>query len=161
MALKDEINKEPENTDTGKLSDAEEKDLSIMVNLAKNMIDDDGINVIKSAENSKDQGQVIGQFLFQLGSALAEKLSGMVDISPRIMLAEGGWVEQVSDYLQQDYGIPKNVMDRAELYVGGMAQQMATSQQSGAAPQEGAAPPQGAPAPVEQAPPTMPQQGVA
>lgn len=146
---------------TKSLSKSEAQDLSIMTNLAKNMIDDGGIDVIKSAEQSRDPGQVIGQFLVQLGEQLAEKLSGMVDISPRIMLTPGGWVEQISDYLQDEYGIPKNVMDRAELYVGGMAQQMATSQQSGAATQEGAAPPQGAPAPVEQAPPTMPQQGVA
>ena len=157
MALKDEINKEPENTDTSKLSDAEEKDLSIMVNLAKNMIDDDGINVIKSAENSKDQGQVIGQFLFQLGSALAEKLSGMVDISPRIMLAEGGWVEQVSDYLQEEYGVPKDIMDRAEIYIGGTAQSVGLAElekQQGGAPQ-GAVPPAG----PEQMPPTLPQPG--
>lgn len=160
MAIKDQLETENEQGQAGaQLNDSEEKDLSIMVNIAKSMIDDEGIKVIKSAENSKDQGQVIGQFLFQLGSTLAEKLSGTVDISPRIMLAEGGWVEQISDYLQQDYGIPKNVMDRAELYVGGMAQQMATSQQSGAAPEQ--APPQGAPAPAEQAPPMMPQQGVA
>ena len=152
MAIKEQLTEQEPQTD--KLTDAEEKDLSIMVNLAKNMIDDDGINVIKSAENSKDQGQVIGQFLFQLGSTLAEKLSGMVDISPRIMLAEGGWVEQISDYLQEEYGVPKNIMDRAEIYVGGMAQQMATSQQAGAQGQQ-------PPTPVEQAPPTLPQQGVA
>lgn len=153
MAIKDELEKE--DTPDGTLHEKEEKDLSIMVNLAKNMIDDEGIKVIKSAENSKDQGQVIGQFLFQLGSTLAEKLSGMVDVSPRIMLAEGGWVEQVSDYLQEQYGIPKDVMDRAELYIGGMAQQMAQGQQGGS-PQ---AAPAGQPPAPEQQPPMMPQQG--
>lgn len=76
----------------------------------------------------------------QLGMQLSEKLSGMVDISPRIMLAEGGWVEQVSDYLQEEYGVPKNTMDRAEIYVGTTVQQM---------PQQGAAP--------NQAQPLMPQ----
>ena len=154
MAIKDELQQEetqdtPENE---KLADAEEKDLSIMVNLAKNMIDDEGINVIKSAENSKDQGQVIGQFLFQLGSSLAEKLSGMVDVSPRIMLAHGGWVEQVSDYLQEEYGIPKDVMDRAEMYVGGMAQDMANSQQASAEQQ--------APQQAQPQAPVMPQGGM-
>lgn len=152
MAIKEQLTKEE--TPEGQLTAPEEQDLSIMVNLAKNMIDDGGIEVIKSAEKSKDQGQVIGQFMFQLGSQLAEKLSGMVDVSPRIMLIEGGWAEQVSDYLQEEYSIPKDIMDRAELYIGGMAQEMANAQQAGQQP------PQGAPAP-EQAPPMMPQQGVA
>lgn len=150
MAIKDQLETENEQGQAGaQLNDSEEKDLSIMVNIAKSMIDDEGIKVIKSAENSKDQGQVIGQFLFQLGSTLAEKLSGTVDISPRIMLAEGGWVEQVSDYLQETYGVPKDVMDRAEIYVAQSAQQMSQAQQ---APQQGAA----APAPPA---PAMPQQG--
>lgn len=146
MAIKDQIieAEAPETDDT--LNDSEEKDLSIMVNLAKNLIDDEGINIIKQAEKSKDQGQVVGQFLFQLGSQLAEKLSGQVEISPRILLAEGGWVEQVSDYLQEEYGVAKNVMDRAEMYIGGMAQQMANNQKGGQ-PQPGA----------EQAQPAMPQ----
>ena len=151
MAIKEQI---VEQEEEGVLSKSEQQDLSIAVNLAKNLIDDGGSEVIKSSETSKDQGQVIGQFLFQLGSQIAEKLSGMVTISPRIMLIEGGWVEQVSDYLQEEYGIPKDIMDRAELYIGGMAQEMAASQQGGGAPQ-GAAPAAG----PEQAPPTLPQPG--
>lgn len=133
------------------LTDEEEKDLSIMVNLAKNMIDDGGIEVIRKAENSKDPGQIVGQFLFQLGGQLIEQLSGKVDVSPRVLLVEGGWVEQVSDYLQEEYDVPKNVMDRAEIYVASTAQQMAQTQQ-----QEQAQQPPGAP-PVA-APPAMPQQ---
>ena len=154
MAIKEKLM--AEETPEGQLTAAEEQDLSIMVNLAKNMIDDGGIEVIKSAEKSKDQGQVIGQFMFQLGSQLAERLSGMVDVSPRIMLIEGGWAEQVSDYLQEEYQIPKNIMDRAELYIGGMAQEMAAAQQGGGAP-EGAAPaPEAGP---EQQMPPMPMPG--
>jgi len=160
MAIKDNLTEQPE-VKQERITDSEEKDLSIMVNLAKNMIDDEGINVIKSAENSKDPGQVIGQFLIQLGGTLIEKLSGMVDISPRILLIEGGWVEQISDYLQEEYGVPKNTMDRAELYVGGTAQQMANAKQQQAAGQAAQAPaiPQEQTAP--QIAPEMPQQGVA
>lgn len=154
MNLKEQLT--PEETPEGQLTKAEEQDLTIMVALAQNMIDDSGIDVIKSAEKSKDQGQVIGQFMFQLGSQLAEKLSGMVDVSPRIMLVEGGWAEQVSDYLQEEYQIPKNIMDRAELYIGGMAQEMAAAQQGGGAP-AGAAPAQ--PAGPEQQMPPMPMPG--
>lgn len=159
MAIKEKLTEQPEASQE-ELTDSEEKDLSIMVNLAKNMIDDEGINVIKSAENSKDQGQVIGQFLLQLGSSLGEKLAGTVDISPRILLIEGGWVEQVSDYLQEEYGIPRTIMDRAEMYIGGMAQQMATSQQQQAAGQAPPMPQEQAP-PPQQPMPEMPQQGVA
>lgn len=146
---------------TESLSTAEEQDLSIMVNLAKNMIDDGGVDVIKSAEQSRDPGQVIGQFLVQLGEQLAEKLSGLVDVSPRIMLIPDGWVEQISDYLQEEYGMTKDVMDRAEIYIGTSAQQMADTEDRAATPQLPVAAQQGAAAPVEQAPPTMPQQGVA
>lgn len=155
MALRDEVMREKEMPlqEDGQLTKAEQQDLSIAVNLAKNLIDDGGFEVVKSAEKSRDPGQVVGQFLLQLGDQLTEKLSGKVDISPKIMLIEDGWVEQVSDYLQEEYGIPKDVMDRAEIYVGGMAQKMAESQQSGQL--QGQAPQQ-----PEAAPPTMPQQGM-
>ena len=154
MAIKEQIVEQAPQGEA--LTDAEEKDLIIAVSLAQNLIDDGGIDVIKSAETSKDQGQVIGQFLLQMGEQIAEKLSGMVDISPRIMLAEGGWVEQISDYLQEEYQIPKVIMDRAEMYVGGMAQNMSLTEQEKA--QQGG----GAEAPVPAAPPApmLPQPGV-
>lgn len=128
------------------LTDEEEMDLDIMVNLAKIMIDEGGYKVIEQAEGSSDPGQVIGQFLVQLGSQIAEALPEEAKPSPRIMLAEGGWVEQVSDYLQEEYDVARDVMDRAEMYIGGAAQSIAQGQQAGQqqapAPQ---APPQGGP----------------
>lgn len=153
MALKEQLPAQEQEKES--LTAEEEQDLSIAVNLAKNMIDDEGINVIKSAETSKDPGQVIGQFLFQMATALKEKLSGMIDLSPRIFLSEGGWVEQVSDYLQEDYGIPKDTMDRAEIYIGGTAQSVGTA----ALTQQGQAPQQ-EPVPSAQAQPILPQQGM-
>ena len=123
------------------LSSEEEEELKVMVNLAETMIDEGGFKVIEQALSSKDPGTIIGQFLMQLGSQLGEKLP--FEISPRIMLAEGGWVEEISDYLQDEYDVPQKVMDRAEIFVGSSAQAMAQSagQQGGqAAPQEAAAP---------------------
>lgn len=114
------------------LTSEEEKDLEIAVALAENLIDEGGWKVIQQAEQSKDPAVIIGQFLMQLGAQLGEQLP--FPISPRIMLAEGGWVEQVSDYLQEEYGIPKDVMDRAEIFIGSNAQAMAQAQQQQAPP---------------------------
>lgn len=157
MAIKEQLTQQPEQ-EQGRLTDSEEKDLSIAVNLAKNLIDDAGAEFLETSKTSKDQGEVIGQFLFQMATQLKEKLSGMVELSPRIFMAEGGWIEQVSDYLQEEYGVPKDIMDRAEIYIGGTAQSVGMAElakQQGGAPQ-GAMPPAG----PEQAPPMMPQQGV-
>lgn len=122
------------------LSDEEEQDLAIAVNLAENLIDEGGWQVLQQAEQSSDPSVVIGQFLMQLGSQMGEQLP--FPISPRIMLAEGGWLEQVSDYLQEEYDIPKDVMDRAEIFIASNAQQMAQAQQQQAAPQQAPAMPQ-------------------
>ena len=133
MALESEINKE------GSLHDEEEKDLKIMVNLGKDMIDEGGYSVVEQALNSKDPGVVIGQFLMQLGSQMGEQLP--FDPSPRIMLARGGWLEQMSDYMQEEYDVPKKDMDRAEMFVASSAQGMAQSQQQQQAPQQAAVQP--------------------
>ena len=144
MALEDKV---VEQEDNSQLTDQEEDQLEIMVLLAENLIDEGGIQALDTAKQSKDPGQVIGQFLMQLGSQLGEQLP--FEISPRIMLARGGWLEQVSDYLQDEYGFSKKDMDRAEIFVAssaqGMAQGQAAQQQ---APQE--APVQGAVPPTEE-----------
>lgn len=144
MALEQQMSAQPNEE---RLSSEEDRELDIMVMLAQNLIDDAGYEVIEQAQASKDPGTVIGQFLMQLGSQLGEQLP--FDISPRIMFAVGGWVEQISDYIQETYKVPKKIMDRAEIFIASSAQQMAQqgqAQQAGGAPQEAA--PQGAPAPA-------------
>lgn len=138
MALDEKLAKEKAPQEE-RLTDEEEDDLRVMVSLAKNMIDEGGIQVIDKAMDSKDPGQIIGQFLMQLGSQIGEQLP--FDISPRIMLAQGGWLEEVSDYLQDEYDIPRKDMDRAEIFVAQAAQGMAQNQQQQAAAP--AAPPAG------------------
>lgn len=140
MALDEKLTENPQE----RLSDEEEHELKIMVNIAEDMIDEGGAQIIQDALNSKDPGTVIGQFLMQLGSQMGEELP--FDISPRIMLAEGGWVEQISDYLQEEYGVPKKVMDRAEIFVGSSAQAMAQGQ--------------GAPQPQQAQGPALPEGGM-
>ena len=144
MALEEQVAGQGE-----QLSSEEEQDLAIAVNMAMDLIDDGGWQVVQQAEQSKDPAVIIGQFLMQLGAQLGEQLP--FPISPRIMLAEGGWVEQVSDYLQEEYDVPKDVMDRAEIFVGSSAQQMAQAQQQGV-PQQAQ--------PAAPAAPAMPQEGM-
>lgn len=137
MALKDELTKDQQQSQQGQqgdqLTDEDEKDLEICVLLAKHMIDDGGADAIKAALKSKDPGQVVGQFLMQLGSQLHEMLPEGMKPNPAIMLAAGGWLEQISDFLQEDYDVPRDVADRAEIYVAQSAQQMRDGAQQQAA----------------------------
>lgn len=136
MALEDTIN-QPQT-----LAKEEEDQLSIILNLSKNLIDDGGFEVIEQALSSKDPGQIIGQFLFQMIAQMSEKLP--FEPSPNIFFAYGGWVEQISDYLQEEYGVDKAIMDRAEEYIAVAAQQMAQGQQVAAqSPQQSVMPQQG------------------
>lgn len=146
MALDEQMTQEAPEME--QLTDEEERDLEIMVALGENLIDEGGWQVIQQAEQSSDPAVVIGQFLMQLGSQLGEQLP--FDISPRIMLASGGWLEEMSDYLQEEYDVPKDVMDRAEIFIASNAQAMA--QQQRGAPQQAA--------PMEQAQAVMPQGGM-
>ena len=132
MALEDKMSE----MEDQELSKDEQDDLAIMVTLSKNLIDDGGYEIIEQAQNSKDPAVVIGQFLMQLSEQLAEQLP--FDPSPRILLAEDGWVEQISDFLQEEYNVPKKIMDRAEIYMATAAQQMGQAgQQQQQAPQQG------------------------
>lgn len=163
MALEDEIktqqpeapsDEEEAPKDDTRLTDEEEDDLAIAVMLAQNIIDDGGIEVIDQAvAESKDPGQVIGQFLMQLVSQMSEQLPRETQLSPRIYFAEGGWLEEISDYLQEQYDIDQKVMDRAEMFVAAQAQSMSQGQAQQAAQDPNASPQGGPPAaPVGQPP---------
>ena len=147
MALEDRM-VEQESPEEGKLTKDEQDDLAIMLTLSKNLIDDGGYEVIEQAQNSKDPGVVIGQFLMQLSEQLAEQLP--FDPSPRILLAPDGWVEKISDFIQEEYNVPKKVMDRAEIFIATSAQQMGQASQQQAPQQVMEA----------QAAPPMPQGGM-
>lgn len=124
MALEDQMREAPEQ-DTNSLSDEEEADLTIAVNIGKQLIDDGGGQVIEQAMGeSSDPAQVIGQFVMQMGSQMEEGLPEGMVLSKRIFLAEGGWVEQIMDYLQEEWDVPKEVTDRAEIFIGTTAQEM-------------------------------------
>lgn len=135
MAIEERMMEQEEDVSEQELTKDEQDDLAIMVTISKNLIDDGGYEVIEQAQNSKDPGVVIGQFLMQLSEQLAEQLP--FEPSARILLAEDGWVEQISDFLQEDYNVPKKIMDRAEIYIATSAQQMAQAGQQQQAAQQG------------------------
>jgi len=152
MALEEDMAQQatPEQ-DNKRLSDDEEQDLKIAVMLAERAIDNGGYDIIKQAlSESNDPGQVIGQFLMQLVSQMGEQMPEDMQLSKRIYFAKGGWIEQISDFLQEEYKVPRKVMDRAEMYIGTAAQKMAQGGAQQAAGQQ--------PAPAPQQPP-VPQQG--
>lgn len=128
MALEDQVQ-----GNSNELSKDEMDDLRIATTLAKNLIDDGGWEVVQRAvETSKDPGQVIGQFLMQLGAEMSRNLPEGVTLSPRIWLAQGGVLEEVSDYLQDEYDVEEDVMNRAEMFVASAIQQKAQSEQQAA-----------------------------
>lgn len=132
MALEEQVTQQEQN-----LSGDEVHDLRIATTIAKNLIDDGGSEVIdRAVATSKDAGQVIGQFLLQLGAEMGRNLPEGVALSPRIWLAQGGVLEQVSDYIQDEYDVPREVMDRAEMFVASAIQQQAQQEQQQAAPQQ-------------------------
>lgn len=156
MALSTTLNK--------KTSDPLHADLKIAVNIGERLIRSGGADVImKAMKSSSDPGQVIGQFLLQMGQQMMEKMPSQMKLSPKILLAKDGWLEQMSDFIQAKLGVPKQIMDKAEIYVASTASAMANAkrQQGGGmingvsappAPQAGpgmqpnAAAPQGQPA---------------
>jgi len=144
--------------DRNKLSKEEDDDVRIIVALAENMIDDKGKDIIASALNSKDPGQVIGAFLIQLANFITQNLPEGVTVSPRIWLARGGVLEQVSDYIQENIKVDKAIMDRAEEFVAATLQQQANQQQQQQPPAQPDAS-QGMP-PAQQGAPTLPQGGM-
>lgn len=117
---------EQEAPEQERLTDEEEDDLAIAVMLAENLIDDGGQGIIKEAvATSNDPGTVIGQFMMQLVAEMSEQMPPEASLSPRVFLAEGGWVEQISDYIQEQFGVSKQIMDKAEIFIATQSQSMA------------------------------------
>lgn len=132
MALDKEMAQEDADT---QLVGEEKNDLRIAVGIAQDLIDQGGIDAIDAAvKSSKDPGQVVGQFLMQLASEISRNLPEGMVLSPRIWLAEGGALEQVSDYLQDEYDLDEEIMNRAEMFVASAIQQKAQQEQQAAAP---------------------------
>lgn len=150
------------------LNAEQKKDLKIAVLLGERLLRAGGFDVIQKAmKSSKDPGQVIGQFLLQLGQQMFEKMPSNIKLSPRILLCPGGWVEQISDFIQEKLNVPKDVMDKAEIYIASTSSQMANAKRQqgqgniNGIPAPPSPQPGGPQGPPQGGPPMPPQGGLA
>lgn len=157
MALDEKMRKGQQENDPAALNDEEEMDLKIAVLMGERLLNEGGYDVIeKAVDQSSDPGQVIGQFIMQLGQQLHETMPDDMQLSPKIMLAHGGWLEQISDIIQEQAHVKKSVMDKAEIYVASTAHQMAQAKQQQGGMNNGEPVPPVAPGPGT---PVVPQGG--
>lgn len=118
----------------------------------KLMSEGKGLETIEAAINeSQDPAQVIGQFLAQIITVLAEKLAGEINLDPRVFLAKGGWLELMLDYIEQKLGYPEEFSDQIFVQTVEVIKAAAMAPEQGGQPQQQpmaqGQPPQGGPAP--------------
>lgn len=140
----DEVEEEEEDEGT---SDAE---LVTMMGFAA--LDAGGLDVIKKGlESSQNPAQVVGQFLAQTLLQMAEFTQKSLKIDPGVYMADGGFLEQMLDYIERKLGLPPEFSD--EVYGEAMETIKAVANSKGpnapkgqaAAPAQASAP-QGQPA---------------
>ena len=95
-------------------NEVSDKDVEIAVRMTVQLLSQGkGMDVIEKAVNeSKDAAMVIGQFLSQIASKLAEKLQSEYGIDPGIFLAKNGWLDQVLDYIEKKLNLPSDFSDQ-------------------------------------------------
>ena len=134
-------------------------DLKISVHLAKkSMQEGGGLAALNNAiENTTDPAQVISKFLVQLLMSIKDSLTKQnIELSPEIVLADGGWVVQMVDFIEKELKLPpafsdETIVDVLETFKA-MAQGEAKQEAAASQPQT----PQGMPMP----PQGMPMQGM-
>lgn len=129
-------------------------DVELLTRMAIKLMSDGGLDVIKTAlQESQDPAQVVGQFMVQLISQLAENVGQQVDIDMRAFLAKGGVLENLLDYIEEQLGYPAEFSDQIYGEVVEMIKAAATDPEPVS---EGGPPP---PAPQGQPPQGGPPQG--
>ena len=142
MAIEDKMTEVPEQEGTSaNMTDEQERDLEIAVLFGRNVLTDARVQSIAPALMSKDPGQVLGQFFLTLIKKIDESFVNDMALDKAIYLAEGGWLEQMSEALQDEYNVSEDITNRMETYVASMAQQMAQQGQQQAAQAPAAVPP--------------------
>lgn len=72
-----------------------------------------GLKVIADGINSsKDPAQVIGAFLAQMMGQLAEKLKADANVDPGVFLAQGGFLDAILNYIEDQLGYPEEFSDQ-------------------------------------------------
>jgi hypothetical protein len=89
-------------------------DVEIAVRMGiKILTQGNGLKIIEDALNqSKDPGQVIGQFLAQVMAQMAEELQKKIGLDPAVFLAKRGFLETILDYIEGKLGYPKDFSDQ-------------------------------------------------
>lgn len=89
-------------------------DVEIAVRMGIKMLNEgNGLKIIQDAVNqSKDPGQVIGQFLAQLMAKMAEDLQAKVGLDPKVFLAKKGFLDTILDYIEHKLGLPQEFSDQ-------------------------------------------------
>lgn len=96
-------------------TDLEELDLEIAVKMGQRLMKDaGGLKAIEQAmSGSGDPVQAISKFLVQLIVQIKEAVESQgVELSPNIVLAKGGWVEQMLDVIEGELGLPPDFSDQ-------------------------------------------------
>lgn len=122
-------------------SGLEELDLEIAVKMGTRLMKEaGGLKAIEQAlGGSGDPVQAISKFLVQLIMQIKEAVSSQgVELSPNIVLAQGGWVEQMLDVIEGELGLPADFSDQVFGDVVETFKALAQSPQGGggAAPQQ-------------------------
>jgi hypothetical protein len=89
-------------------------DVEIAVRMGIKLLNEgNGLKVIQDAVNqSKDPGQVIGQFLAQLMAKMAEDLQAKIGLDPKVFLAKKGFLDTILDYIEHKLGLPSDFSDK-------------------------------------------------
>lgn len=130
----------------GKATDMEKLDLEIAVKMGtKLLLEAGGLQAIEKAiSGSGDPVQAISKFLVQLITQIKESVQTQgVELSPKIVLAQGGWIMQMLDVIEQELGLPPEFSDQV---FGDVVETFKALAQGNKQPQ--AAPQAGAPAPA-------------
>lgn len=88
-----------------------------------------GMQVLqKAVQQSADPIVVIAQFIVQLVGQLSEVLSQETNFDPRIMLAPGGFVDSISDYIVKKLNLGEEASDMIEQEVLDMIKGLASGE---------------------------------
>lgn len=95
-------------------SDLEQLDLEIAVKLGTKLLKEaGGLKALEKAiSDSGDPAQAVSKFLVQLMMQIKEAIDAQgVELSPNIVLGEGGWVNQMLDLIEEELGLPPDFSD--------------------------------------------------
>jgi len=118
--------------------------------LGVELLEEGGMDTLRKAvQQSGDPIVVIAQFIVQMVAQLSEVLSQETNFDPRVMLAPGGFVDGISDYIIEKLGLGEEASGMIEQEVLEMIKGLAQGETQ---------PDPNAGAPMEQAAGGMPQE---